>query len=460
MSLVTIPWDVLISVSCCLAYAIAAGRFCNQFLETSKAKEKLFILTYFSGIMAFMAVYEHCKLPYIVYGLSEHLFFLGMTALLFQSEMEKKLLTASILIAVRTLVWGFGQSFFSCIVLVILHVVKGEMEPVIGIWEEYVIICLTFATGIWVIGLLSKYLKSVLDGKMRRWYALLTPPLLAIVMIADIWGWGATYGIMVRGRDEWNLYYNQIFSHVGNCVFTALSMFAVGFYVFGMNKIYVEQKKMGQYQSQIAAYKMLEEQYGRMERLRHDMKNHIIGLQGLLADRDMEKMEQYLRQMQKAGDIEPGEEATGNKVVDALLYQNRKQAEKKKILWECHVQIPKSCSIDEMDLCVLFGNLLDNALEACERLSENEKRFINIQAQLVKRCFLLEVKNSSGLPEAVKMGTTLKENPDEHGIGLGNIKDVVQKYGGVMDMEVKKNVFLISILLPLKNAVHDMEQTV
>ncbi|MBD5106007.1 MAG: sensor histidine kinase, partial [Lachnospiraceae bacterium] len=41
----------------------------------------------------------------------------------------------------------------------------------------------------------------------------------------------------------------------------------------------------------------------------------------------------------------------------------RKQAEKKKILWECHVQIPKSCSIDEMDLCVLFGNLLDNAVK-------------------------------------------------------------------------------------------------
>lgn len=329
----------------------------------------------------------------------------------------------------------------------------------IGIRGEYVIICLTFATGIWIIGLLSKCLKSVLDGKMGKWYALLTVPLLAIVMIADVSGWGATYGIMVRGRDDWNLYYNQIFSHLGNCIFTALSMFAAGFYVFGMNKIYVEQKKMGQYQSQIAAYKMLEEQYGRMERLRHDMKNHIIGLQALLVDRDMEKMELYLKQMQKAGDMEPGEEATGNKVVDALLYQNRKLAEKKKISWECHVQIPKSCPMDEMDLCVLFGNLLDNAVEACERMSEKEKRFIEVQAQLVKRCFLLEIKNSTYLKKAVKMGTTLKTNPDEHGMGLGNIKDIVQKYSGVMNMEVKNNVFLISILIPL-NAVYGMKKTV
>lgn len=66
--------------------------------------------------------------------------------------------------------------------------------------EEYVIICLTVATGIWVMGMLSKSLKSVLDGKMKKWYALLTVPLLAIVLIADISGWGATYGIMVRGQ--------------------------------------------------------------------------------------------------------------------------------------------------------------------------------------------------------------------------------------------------------------------
>lgn len=113
MSLATIPWSGLISTLCCLAYAIAAGRFCSQFLETSKVKEKLFIFIYFSGIMTFMAVYEYYNLPYIVYGLSEHCFFLGMTVLLFQAEMEKKLLTASILITVRTLVWGFCQSFFS-----------------------------------------------------------------------------------------------------------------------------------------------------------------------------------------------------------------------------------------------------------------------------------------------------------------------------------------------------------
>lgn len=168
MSFAMISPGVLLSVFCCLAYAIAAGRFCSQFLETSKAKEKLFVFIYVSGIMVLMAAYEQYKLPYIVYGLSEHLFFLGITVFLFQEELQKKLLTASILITVKTLVWGFSQSFFCCVTLVLLHVVKGETEPLIAAREEYVIICLTVATGIWVMGMLSKSLKSVLDGKMKN----------------------------------------------------------------------------------------------------------------------------------------------------------------------------------------------------------------------------------------------------------------------------------------------------
>lgn len=456
----TVPLGILLSALCNLAYTIAVSRFYRQYLETSKRKEKLFICIYFGGIMTLMALYEQYGFPYIVYALSEHFFFLGMTVWLFQDKGEKKILTASLLITVRTLVWEFCQSFFFGLTLVFLHTVNGEMEPVIDIWGEYLILCFTFAIGIWVIRFLEKQLKPVLNGKIRKWYTLLTAPLFVIVLIVDISGWGATHGILVRGRDEWNLYYNQIFSYLGSCVFTALSMAAVGFYIYGMDKIYVEQRKMMQYQSQIEAYKMLEEQYSRMERLRHDMKNHIIALKSMLANGDIDKMEQYVMQMQKAGDMEPGEEATGNKVVDALLHQNRKLAEEKKIPWECHVQIPKNGSIDELDLCVLFGNLLDNAMEACERLPEHKERFIEVQAQMVKKCFLLEVKNSTDLSQAMEIGATRKENPKAHGIGLVNVNDVVQKYDGVMNTEVEENVFVISILLPLKDAAYDRKQTV
>lgn len=252
------------------------------------------------------------------------------------------------------------------------------------------------------------------------------------------------------------LYYDQIFSYSGNCVLTGLSIFATRFYVFGMNRIYLEQEKSNQYHSQIAVYKMLAEQHSQSERLRHDMKNHIIALSGLFQGREWKKMGDYLKQLEKNG-LETDGDMTGSKAVDALLYQKRKQAEREEVRLECDIQIPKVCCINEFDLCVLFGNILDNALEACERLQPDESSFINIQAGIVKKCFLIEAKNSMGRTEKYRKGFSSKENSQEHGIGLLNIGDVIKKYNGAMQTETENGTFVISILIPLNDAVHDIK---
>lgn len=136
------------------------------------------------------------------------------------------------------------------------------------------------------------------------------------------------------------IYYDQIFSYVGWSVLSALSLFAVGAYVFGMERVFVEQKKAGQYQAQAAVYQMLEEQYSQAERLRHDLKNHVLALRGLWEEQAWEKMGDYLNRMEGSAQLGTNEEATGNRAVDALLYQKRKTAEEKGIDWECDVRIP------------------------------------------------------------------------------------------------------------------------
>lgn len=136
--------------------------------------------------------------------------------------------------------------------------------------------------------------------------------------------------------------------------------------------------------------------------------------------------------------------------------------------------MPKGCDINEFDLCVLFGNILDNALEACKRLQYDECCFVNIQAKTVKKCFLFEVKNSMNKAEkntggftgqrprgsrqmymqACPLGSLLcgnKENPQEHGIGLLNVSDVVHRYNGVMNIENENGIFVASILIPLND---------
>ena len=148
---------------------------------------------------------------------------------------------------------------------------------------------------------------------------------------------------------------------------------------------------------------------------------------------------------------------TGNKAVDALLYQKRKRAEEESIKWECDVQMPKGYFINEFDLCVLFGNILDNALEACGRMRCGESCFINIQARTVKKCFLIEIKNSVDMAEKNMVGFTNKENPGEHGIGLLNVSDVVREYNGVLNVESEEGTFITSVLIPLNDAAHDVK---
>lgn len=277
----------------------------------------------------------------------------------------------------------------------------------------------------------------------------LAVPLLVLTLVMLLVNWGAGNGILVRGAEKMGLYYDQIFSHLYIIILSALSMFAACSYVIGMNRLYLEQQKSGQYHAQVAAYKMLEEQYEQAERLRHDMKNHLIALSGLLEDREWEKMRAYLQKMGNSGSLETDGDATGNKVVDALLYRKRKIAEEKHILWKCDVQMSGLGGIDEFDLCVLFGNILDNAVEACERLGNGRERFIDIQARIIKRYFLLEVKNSADVEANEKRRAAGGEYM--HGIGTLNIQDMVQRYHGVVDRKAGEGVYVISVLLPLEN---------
>lgn len=427
-------------------------KFCKRHLGCTEIKGRLFFVIYFTGSVAAWAISEIIYIPFIVYALLCHIAFTVLVLLLFHAETEKKILGAVILTGIKVIAGNFADSFLSVFVMLFLNLWKKGGAVHIGLWESRMIGSMSFAAVAVLICFLSDRLDGIFRDKENRWYILPALPLIFVILVIDVVNFGASNGVMVvsdaNGPDYWNLYYNQLFSHIAICILTALSMWAAGFYVFGMDKIYKEQQKKEQYRSQIAFYKMLEEQYDQMESLRHDMKNHIIGLQGLLEHREWEKMKNYLNRMLEAGNMENGEEVTGNKAVDALLYRKRKQAERKNILWKCDMYIPPICRLDEFDLCVILGNILDNAVEACERLEDGRQRMITLHGGIVKKCFLLEVKNSTAMKKLDETGHSQKDKPGEHGIGMGNIRETVRKYNGAVHMELENHMFIISVLLP------------
>ncbi|MDE7428418.1 MAG: GHKL domain-containing protein [Lachnospiraceae bacterium] len=451
--------DILIVAPFVLGYLWAADKFCVKILGASKKGERLFLILSFCSWLFSSILSRLYSSLYIFSVLLGPVFFMGLVVLLFQSDREKRILAAAILmVAVRT-VTDFCDSFLSCLALFFLHTVKKIPEPVFKDWEIGLSAGVSYCFAILAVYWMSKHLAPVFGGKRRKWYLILAVPLLVIIAMYDVASLGANYGVMVRSGGNMGVYYDQLFSFIEFLVLDLLSMAATGFYVFGMNRIYLEQEKSGQYHSQIAVYKMLAEQYRQSERLRHDMKNHIIALSALSRNKEWEKIDDYLKNMEDIA-LDAGGDMTGNKAVDALLYQKRKRAQEENIKWECDVQMPKECSINEFDLCVLFGNLLDNALEACGRMQCGECRFINIQAKTVKKCLLLEVKNSMNGAEKYTDGSTNKGDSLEHGIGLLNVGDVVNKYNGVVNKEAEKGIFVISILIPLHDAAHDIKAAV
>ena len=451
--------DILIVAPFVLGYLWAADKFCKKILGASKRRERLFLILSFCGCLFSSILSRLYSSLYIFSVLLKPIFFMGLVVLLFRSDREKRILAASMLMVAVRLVTDLCGSFLSCLALSFLHIVKKIPEPFLEDWENGLLSGVSYCFVILTVYWMSKHLESVFYGKRRKWYVILAVPLLVLIIVYDVAGWGASNGIMVRSGGNMGLYYDQIFSHAGFFVLALLSMAATGFYVFGMNRIYLEQEKSGQYHSQIAVYKMLTEQYRQSERLRHDMKNHIIALSALSRNNEWEKINDYLKNMEDIA-LNAGGDITGNKAVDVLLYQKRKRAEEENIKWECDVQMSKGCCINEFDLCVLFGNILDNALEACGRMQKGECRFINIQAKTVKKCLLLEVKNSMDRTEKFTDGFTNKEDSQEHGIGLLNVGDVVNKYNGVVNVEAEKGIFVISVLMPLSDVAHDIKTAV
>ena len=455
--------EIFVRGICLAGYACLACQFCKKYLTCSgaclkKSGEYICQKAFFKHALSrrqyffcaavlfdyFIADFFCQKSSYLAGAVLLQLLFIGGVVLAFAEGWKKKALAAVLyLFLTKFTVKAVGSG---CSILILAFFHAAGREPLIskGSPAELGIALLETLLSLLLVYLLEEPLSAVFRGKPGSWYLVLSVPLILMIEIEDILGWSASKGILFQGGEIRNIYQNQLLSHGASLILAVLCFCGAAFFIFGMERIYREQKQKERYQGQVEAYRMLEEQYLCMERLRHDMKNHVLGLRGLLERREWEKMEQYLRKMEEEGALAEPEETTGNHVAAVLLGQKRQRAKQASISWECQVQFGKHMEADDFDLCVILGNILDNAIEACEK-SQGE-RWIRIQSGIVKDFLLLEVKNSTEEKELPKRS---KAAFQEHGIGLNNVRETVEKYNGAVNIELKDQVFAISVLLPV-----------
>lgn len=185
-----------------------------------------------------------------------------------------------------------------------------------------------------------------------------------------------------------------------------------------------------------------------LRKRQHDYDNHFISLQVLLSAGNLEAALVYINQlMADSANIYRAFD-TGNFVFDAFFSAKQKQAAEKHVRIEPVIQIKKAVKISDMDWSVLFGNLLDNAIEAVLQLPE-EQRIIYLTMKTAANILSVCIKNRSVCPPQIVEGTLQTGKPDKnaHGFGIENVLQVIEKYDGAHEIEYEDGWFSFSFVL-------------
>jgi sensor histidine kinase regulating citrate/malate metabolism len=211
-------------------------------------------------------------------------------------------------------------------------------------------------------------------------------------------------------------------------------------------------RRIALYQNDLLArhYDEVQNIYQKMRGWRHDYHNHIQTMKAHLALDQLGELKDYLDILDDDLTSVDTVIKTGNIKLDAILNSKLSLILSKKIAVNAKAQVPENLSINEVDLCVIIGNLLNNALESCERIPEDKERFIRIYIGVLKEQLYISVSNSAG-DKVKKLGRDayLSAKGEGHGFGLKRIDALVEKYGGYLNRQDEPGVFATEIMLPL-----------
>ena len=212
-----------------------------------------------------------------------------------------------------------------------------------------------------------------------------------------------------------------------------------------------EEDKTIIYQNKLMKQQMdeIENIYMTMRGWRHDYHNHLQSLKGYLSLNKVEQMKDYLNELETDLDSIDTLYHSGNLQLDSILNAKLAIAEKGQIRIHCDASIPPQLHVSDLDLCVILGNLLDNAIESCRKINDPDERFIRVYIGILKKQLYISITNATS--ETVKQRTdhyfTTKRG--DHGHGLKRVDQVVKKYDGYLNRQNEPGVFATEIVLPL-----------
>lgn len=230
------------------------------------------------------------------------------------------------------------------------------------------------------------------------------------------------------------------------------------YFMNGMEqKLEIEERLSVLYQQrqyELDYYQMTNHHIEEMRTVRHDFKNQIQTAYIMMEQgKSREKIEQLLGETSQWLEQSGMKGYCTNPVANALMTVKAAKALEQGILLEANCTVPEDLgTIEEIDLCSLLGNLLDNALEACEKIVNGRERRIWVKAQCKGNYQIFRVENNyEGVPRIEKGELkTTKNIPQNHGYGLKMIERICRKYNGKMDIKMENQRFCVIVWLEVR----------
>ena len=209
-------------------------------------------------------------------------------------------------------------------------------------------------------------------------------------------------------------------------------------------------KRIAAYQRELIEthYQEVETMYKQIRGWRHDYRNHIQLMKVLAANGDMDAIKDYLDKLDTDLSTVDTVVKTGNAMADAILNSKISLAKSKGISVKVDAHIPVKLKMSELDLCVIIGNLFDNAIDASMALPE-EQRLIRVYMDMKNTQLYISFTNFTATKKLAKVGNRFQTTKgDGHGFGLVRIDHIIERLDGYLSRNSEDGAFTTEILLP------------
>ena len=190
-------------------------------------------------------------------------------------------------------------------------------------------------------------------------------------------------------------------------------------------------------------YQGLRQQERQVRQLRHDLRNHLTVVQGLLEKWDAQRAIGYLEQIAASPALRGGRRFCENEAANVVLAAKAEVMERAGIAADFAVSLPKELPVADTDLAALLGNALDNAIEGVEGAAEKR---IALRCRVDKGLFMLRVENPVGAAIHPDLATT-KADKSAHGFGIPGMREIAERYHGTLEAEGKDGRFILLVCL-------------